>query len=74
MNYLHGTLCPSVVCVQPPKPGEPTTPVFRWQDEDEKWHDCDELPAEIASALPGPEWARCEVHAWRRMGAAKGAA
>jgi len=59
-NTLYGASCPPVVCQR-------TGPAFRWHDGKE-WHQGEALPAEIARALPGPEWARCEVHAWRRLG------
>jgi len=61
VNLLHGIACPSVVC-------RPAGPVFAWQDAAGDWQQGDELPVEISEALPGPEWARCSNHAWRRMG------
>lgn len=59
-NIVASRTCPPVICQQ-------TGPVFKWHDGKD-WQQGDELPAAIKDALPGPEWSRCEVHAWRRMG------
>lgn len=66
MNFLHGVWCPSVVKVRQEKPGQPATPIFRWQ-EGATWHEGDELPEHIAHALPGYEWSACEFHRHCRM-------
>lgn len=42
-------------------------PAFQWHDG-QAWRQGDELPAPIASALPGPLWEACEAHRYRRMG------
>lgn len=67
MNLLNGRWCASVVCVPAAKPGQPASPVFRWE-ADGVWREGDQLPAAIQKTLPGPEWSRCEAHRFRRMG------
>jgi hypothetical protein len=64
VNLLHGVRCPPVICKQ-------TGRAFQWRSDDGQWHSGDELPAEIANALPGPEWERCENHRYRVMGDAR---
>lgn len=58
LNLLHGKLCPPVIC-------QPKGAAFRYL-EDGAWTECNELPAHIAEALPGPEFERCENHRARR--------
>jgi hypothetical protein len=68
MNLMHGVWCPPVVCVPAAPPGQPAAPVFRWRDDAGVWHAGAELPVAIQQRLPGPEWARCEAHRFRRLG------
>jgi hypothetical protein len=65
MNTVNMVACPAVICQR-------TGPVFKWEaygsDElPDAWEEGDELPDEIANALPTAEWSRCEVHRWRRI-------
>jgi hypothetical protein len=60
MNTIALHTCPSVIC-------QPKGHAFKWESPDGTWPTGDDLPPEIAAQLPGPEWARCELHRWRRI-------